>query len=98
VFEYLADLVRLGRPFLRLSEPNHLDGCLTARVPQPYIDEIKLEHTQKRVKQGMNNLGWLTAAPHGRKREKADQIVNATLKSPDFLCNVSGLHIHISGR
>ena len=95
MFEYLADLVRLGRVFLRLSEPNHLDGRLTARFPQPYIDEIKLEHTQKRVEQGMNNLGWLTAAPHGRKGEQADQITNATLKSLDLLCNISGMHIHI---
>jgi hypothetical protein len=46
----------------------------------------------------MNNLGWLTAAPHGRKGEQTDQIVDATLKSLDLLCNVSGLPIHISGR
>jgi hypothetical protein len=88
----------LGRLFLRFSEPNHFDGRLIARVPQPYIDEIKLEHTLKRVEQGMNNLGWVTAAPHGRKGEQTDQIINATLKSLDLLCNISGLHIHISGR
>jgi hypothetical protein len=98
VLEYLADLVRLGRLFLRLSEPKHLDGRLTVRVPQPYIDEIKLEHSQKRVEQGMNNLGWLTAAPNGRKGEQAYQVIYATLKSLDILCNISGLCIHISGR
>jgi hypothetical protein len=96
VFEYLADLVRLGR--LRLSKPNHLDGRLTARTPQPYIDEIKLEHTHKSVEQGINNLGWLTAAPHGGKGEQADQIINATLKLLDLLGNISGLHTYISGR
>ena len=98
LFKYLADLVRLGYVFLRLSEPNHLDGRLTARFLQPYIDEIQLEHAQQRVEQGMNNLGWLTAAPHGRKSEDANQIINAALKALDFLCRISGLHIHISGR
>jgi hypothetical protein len=81
-----------------LSEPDHLDGRLTARVLQPYIDQIKLEHTQKRVKQRLNNLGWLAPAPHGRKGEQADQIINAALKPFDLLCNISALNIHISGR
>lgn len=103
MFKYLADLVRLGRlflrrSFLRWSEPNHLDGRLIARAPQPYIDEIKLQHTQKRVEQGTNNLRWLTAAPHGRQGEQTHQIINATLKSLDLFCGISGLHIHISGR
>jgi hypothetical protein len=46
----------------------------------------------------MNNLGWLTAAPHGRKSEDANQIINAAPKVLDFLCRISGLQIHISGR
>ena len=101
-FEYLADLVRLGclflrRLFLRWCEPNHLDGRLTVRIPQPRIDKIKLKHTQKRVEQGMNNLGWLSAAPRGRKGEQADQIINATLKPLDLLRDISGLYIHNSG-
>ena len=45
----------------------------------------------------MNNLGWLTAAPHGWKSEDADQIIKAALKARDFLCRISGLHVHISG-
>jgi hypothetical protein len=36
----------------------------------------------------MNNLGWLTAAPGGRKGEQADQITNATLKPPNLVCNI----------
>jgi hypothetical protein len=46
----------------------------------------------------MNNLGWLTPAPHGWKSEGADQIIDAALKVLDLLCMISGLHIHISGR
>jgi hypothetical protein len=84
--------------FLRLSEPNHLDWRLAARFLQPYIDKIQLEHTQQCVEQGMNNLGWLTTAPHGWKSEGADQIINAALKVRDLLCKISGLYIHISGR
>ncbi len=73
-------------------------GALTARVLQPYIDKIQVEHTQKRVEQGMNNLGWLAAAPHGRKGDEADQIINAALKPLDLLCNISALRVHVSGR
>jgi hypothetical protein len=98
MFKYLADLVRLSYVFLPLSEPNHLDWRLASRFLHPYIDEIQLEHTQQRVEQGMNNLGWLTAAPHGWKGEDTSQIIHAALKLPDFLCKISGLHIHISGR
>jgi hypothetical protein len=90
--------MRLGYVFLRLSEPNHLDWRLTARFVQPYIDKIQLEHTQQCVEQGMNNLGWLTPAPHGWKSEGADQIIDAALKVLDLLCMISGLYIHISGR
>jgi hypothetical protein len=92
-----ADLVRLGYVFWRLREPNHLDRRLTARFVQPYIDEIQLKQTQQRVEQGMNDPGWLTAAPHGWNSEDANQIVKAALKALDFLCRISGLHIHISG-
>jgi hypothetical protein len=98
VFECLADLVRLGYVFLRLSEPNHLDKRLTARFLQPYIDEIELEHTQQRVEQSVDNLGWLTAAPHGGKSEDASQIIHTALQALDFLCGICGLPFHISGR
>jgi hypothetical protein len=81
-----------------LSEPSHLDWRLTARFLQPYVDEIQLEHTQQRVEQGTNDLGWFTAAPHGWKSEDANQIINAALKALDLLCNFFGLPIHISGR
>src|ERR1700677_120953 len=46
----------------------------------------------------MNNLGWLTAAPHGWKGEDTNQIIHAALKLLDLLCGISGLGIHISGR
>ena len=84
--------------FLRLSEPNHLDWRLTTRFLQLYIDKIQLEHTQQCVEQGMNNLGWLTPAPHGWKSEGANQIIDAALKVLDLLCMISGLYVHISGR
>jgi hypothetical protein len=91
LFKYNADLVRLGYVFLRLSEPNHLDWRLTARFLQLYIDEIQLEHTQQRVEQGVNNLGWLTAAPRGWKSEDANQIFEAALKALVFLFRITGL-------
>jgi hypothetical protein len=40
----------------------------------------------------MNNLGWLAATPNGRKRENADQIVNAPSKVFNLLRWMSGLH------
>jgi hypothetical protein len=98
VFKHLADLARLSYVFVRWSEPNHLDWRLISRFLQPYIDEIQLEHTQQRVDQGMNNLGWLAAAPDSWKSEDANQIIDAALKALDLLCRISGLHIHISGR
>src|ERR1700734_2422829 len=98
MFKYLADLVRLGSyGCLRSSEPNHLDWRLTSCFLQAYVDEIQLEHTQQRVEQGLNDLGWLTAAPHGRKGEDTNHVVHAALKLLDLLCGISELRIHISG-
>src|SRR5579863_2661059 len=98
VFKCRADLMGRGYVFLRLGESSHLDWRLTVCFLQPYIDEIQLEHTRQRVEQGMNNPGWLTPAPYGWKSEDANQIIYAALKVLDFLCRISGLHVHVSGR
>jgi hypothetical protein len=88
--------VRLDYVLSRLRD--HFDWRPAGRLLQPYIDEIQLKHTQQRVEQGMDNLGWFTAAPHGWESEDANQIINAAPKVLDFLCRISGLQIHISGR
>src|SRR5579871_6828923 len=90
--------MRLRSRILRCRETNHLHGRGSAGVLQPHIDEIKLEHTQKRVEHRLSNLVWLGAAPYGRKGAKTDQVINATLKPLDLPCDISRLHVHRSGR
>ena len=57
-------------------------------------NEVEPEHAEERVEQGMNNLGWLIAAPDGRQSEQADQIIDAVLKTGDLSSRVSFLQVH----
>ena len=83
--EQLSDLVRPDRQVSRLRESSHLNGRLAVWIFQPHIDEIQAEHTHEHIEQGTNNLGWVTAAPHGGKGKETDQIVHAASKVLDLL-------------
>jgi hypothetical protein len=78
-----------------LSDADRLEGRVADGNFQPYIHQIQLEHAQKRVEQGMNNLGSLGTSPHGRKSEDADQIVITALKALDLVGGMFEWHFHV---
>jgi len=83
--EYLADFLRSGEQFSRLSDSHHLERRIADRIFQPYIHEIEVEYAQERVEQGMHNLGRVGTRPHGRKSKNADQIAITALKALDLV-------------
>jgi hypothetical protein len=82
---------RFGGP----NDLNDLNRCLANRNCQPRTDEVQAQHAQKRIEQGMENLGWMATTPDGGKRKQTDKIVNAPLKVPDFAGSKFGLDFHI---
>ena len=90
----LADFLRGGICFLGLGELDHFDGSLAERVFEAYINQIEAEHVQEGIKQGMNNLGGLSAAPDGGKGQDADQIIDAALEALDFNAGILELQVH----
>jgi hypothetical protein len=54
-----------------------------------------MEHSQECVEQGMHNLGWLAASPHGRKSDKTHQIIHTASKALDLLDRIFELFFHV---
>ena len=86
VVEYLADFLRSGEQFSRLSDSHHLERRIADRIFQAYIHEIEVEHAQECVEQGMNNLGRRRHPLHmaGRARTLTRSLL-AALKALDLV-------------
>ncbi|MGC1431260.1 MAG: hypothetical protein WA811_03345, partial [Candidatus Sulfotelmatobacter sp.] len=67
-----------------LSEPDDLNRRLANWIRQPHRDQVQAQHAHEGIEQGMENLGWIAAAPDGGKSKQANKIVNAPLKVLDF--------------
>ena len=79
----------------QLGEPDDLNGRLSEWICQAHRDQVQTQHAHEGIEQSMENLGWIAAAPDGRKSKQADKIVNAPLKVPDFAGSKFGLEFHI---
>ena len=79
----------------RFGDPNDLNRRFASWICQPHRDKVQAQNAHERIEQSMENLGWIPAAPDGRKSKQADKIVNAPLKVLDFAGSNFGLEFHI---
>jgi hypothetical protein len=74
--------------------PKRVDRSF-ARVEQcSRIEEIEVEHYQKGIGEGIQDLPWFTAGPACWKSKDADQMVHAALKPFYFSRRIQRLLVH----
>jgi hypothetical protein len=90
----LADLLGY-HPLCRWSDLQHFDWHAAGRIFEARVCQIQAQHVQKCVEQSVNNLGRLGSAPHGWKRENANQVVQAGLQALRFTGRKFPSRIHL---